>query len=295
MDLNEINIFAKVVQAGSFTGAARLLALPKSTVSAKVQSLEKRLGTSLLHRTTRKLHLTDEGDAFFKSCMKGLAELEAAEASARSHLPKGTLRVTAPLDLGVRFMPTFLSGFVERYPEISVDLVLTGRVVDLISEGIDVAVRATVLKDSTMVARKIVTDRFQLFAAPAYLERAGRPRQPQDLARHRCVRHSRTQEREWSLVKGKSQVTVPVSGVVAADELSAVVEFVRAGLGIGLFPSFIAAEGLASGALEAVLPDWHWQAGTLYLVYPAQRHLHPKVRVFVDEAFDALKKYFSVI
>lgn len=297
MDLNEISVFAKVVQAGSFTGAARALHLPKSTVSAKVQSLERRLGIALLHRTTRKLHLTTDGESFYDACKKSLAELEAAEANAqsKSQALQGVLRVTAPFDLGVRFMPGFLAGFSPRYPGLEIDLVLTGRVIDLIEEGMDVAFRATTLKDSTMVAKKVVKDAFQLFAAPGYLDRAGRPCDPRDLSSHRCIRHSRTTDGTWTLMKGKSSVTIPVSGPVQADELSAVKEFVQAGMGIGLFPQFIAADGLRAGLLEAVLPDWSWRQGTLFITYPAQRHLHPKVRVFVDEAYAALKSYFGVI
>lgn len=294
-DLNEIAIFATVVRAGSFIGAARVLGQPKSTVSAKVQALERRLGVALLQRTTRRLHLTEAGRSLFDASAKALAELEAAEAAAQSSAqsPRGLLRVTAPLDLGTRWMPGFLRRFNTLYPGIEIDLVVTGRVVDIIQEGIDVAIRASVLKDSTFIAKKITTDRFFLFASPKYLDVAGRPKRADDLVHHQCIRHSRTQKDGWKLTKGNATVEVEPHGPAMADELSVVRELVRTGLGIGLFPAFIAADAVAAGELEPVLPGWYCTVGTLYLVYPAQRFQHPKVKVFVKEASESLEAFFA--
>lgn len=295
MDLNEISIFSQVVKAGSFTGAAKQLGLPKSTVSAKVASLERRLGLSLLHRTTRQLRVTAEGDAFYRAAVKGLADLEAAEAAVVSgnQKPRGLLRVTAPLDVGTRFLPGFFVGFLERYPEIEIDLVLTGRVVDLIGEGIDVAIRASAMQDSTLVAKKVATSSFHVYGSPKYLARAGHPSHPRDLAEHRVVAHSRLFDGKWELAKGKTTVTAPVTATISVDELSAVKELVVAGLGLGLLPDFICAEGLRSGELAPVLPGWQASSHGVHLVYPAQRYKNPKVRAFVDEIAEALKEAVS--
>lgn len=294
MNLNEIAIFAKVVQAGSFTGASRRLSLPKSTVSAKVRALEERLGVSLLHRTTRKLSMTAEGQAFFNACAKGLADIEAAEATAASGglYATGLIRVTAPIDMGMHFMPGFLQGFLQRHPGIEVDLIYTGRVIDIIDEGIDVAIRASALKDSTLMARKVATSEFNIFAAPSYLATAGRPKEPKDLAKHVSVRHSRTQSNAWELVSAKSAVSVRVPSRVTADELATVKEMVVAGLGVGLMPRFICAHEVSRGELVQLMPDWHAFRSSMFLVYPAQRFPHPKVKVFTDEVAAALKGFF---
>jgi DNA-binding transcriptional LysR family regulator len=291
VDLNEVVVFARVVEAGSFTAAAQLLSLPKSTVSAKVAALERRLGVALLQRTTRRLRVTSEGEAFFKACARGLADIEAAEAHAvsGSRSPRGPIRVTTSVDLGVRFMPGFLAGFLTKYPEISVDLILTGRTLDLLAEGVDVGIRAGVMKDSSLIARKVTTSRFRVVASPAYLARVGTPKHPRDLAGHECVRHSRTQPGAWRLSSGRQTVSVDVKGRAAADELSAVRELVRAGLGIGLFPEFVAEEDVRDGRLRVLLPDWHAHQTSVYVVFPEQKFQHPRVRVFVQEVADALR------
>src|SRR4051812_8023987 len=161
--------------------------MPKSTVSAKVAGLERRLGVSLLKRTTRKLHVTPEGDDFFRSCAKALGEIEAAEAAVASGRasPKGIVSMTAPAGLG-HFLAVFLRGFLDRYPEIEVDLILTNRYVDLVGEGVDLALRAGELKDSTLVARRINTHQRGLVASPSYLEAAGALKHPDDLPSHAC-------------------------------------------------------------------------------------------------------------
>src|SRR6185295_17611582 len=186
MDLNRLAIFVRVVEASSFTGAARALGLRKSSVSRGVTRLEEELGVRLLHRTTRSLALTDAGRVYFDSVREALSGVEEATAGVKEmgHEPQGTIRVTAVPDFAATFLAPLVSRFVRRYPKIHVDLVLTSRSVDLIDEGIDIAVRGGKLKDSSLVARKIFNTDLQLFAAPSYLRRRGVPKRLRDLTAH---------------------------------------------------------------------------------------------------------------
>lgn len=294
VELNEIAVFVRVVQTGSFTKAAQSLGSPKSTVSAKIQSLERRLGVTLLHRTTRQLHPTDEGEAFFRTCAEALSMVEAAEAIAASgqKTPSGRITVTGPVDLG-RFFADFLRTFLERHKSISVDLVLTNRYVDLISEGVDVAIRAGHLKDSSLIAKRVVMNHRALYASPAYLKNAGEPRSPQDLAQHDCLRFGSPPVDEWHLVNRGRSVKVKVKGKVTVDDLSALRELTAQGHGIALIPSFSCREDLNEGRIVPVLADWKTEAAPLGVVYPTQRYQHPKVRVFVEEVASALKTFFT--
>lgn len=288
MELNDIAVFVRVVQTGSFTKAAQVLGSPKSTVSAKVQSLERRLGITLLQRTTRKLHLTDEGETFFRSCAEALSLVEAAEAIASSgqKVASGRISVTAPIDLG-RFLSEFLKGFLARYQGISIDLVLTNRYVDLIGEGIDLAIRAGPLKDSTLIAKRIIMNHRSLYASPAYLKAAGEPRTPQDLQLHQCIRFGSSSE--WNLVNRGRSARVKVKGRVAVDDLSTLRELTAEGHGIALIPAFSCREDLHQGRLAPVLGEWRTEASPLCVVYPAQKFQHPKVKVFIEEISEALR------
>ncbi|HUH02971.1 MAG TPA: LysR family transcriptional regulator, partial [Kofleriaceae bacterium] len=187
MDLNEILIFTRVVQAGSFTGAARSLEMPKSTVSRKVSELEERLGARLLQRTTRKLSLTDVGRTYFEHAARVVAEVEEAEQAVTrmQEAPRGLLRVTTPLNFG--YLGPMVASFLDRYPEVQVEIVCADRVVDLVHEGFDVAVRAGELGDSTSIARNLGALESFVIASPAFLARHGAPEQPRDLERFDCV------------------------------------------------------------------------------------------------------------
>ena len=189
MDLNEVAVFIKVVQLGSFSGAAKQLAMPNSTVSSKVSSLEKRLGVTLIQRTTRKLNITPAGQAYFNRCIQGLEEIHAAEMeiAAVQGEPQGLLRITAPIDLGSRVLPQLVSDFTNTYPKVRVELILSDRKVDLLSESVDLAIRAGDLRDSTLIAKKVGSVYFAPFASARYLKAKGIPTHPRDLRLHHCL------------------------------------------------------------------------------------------------------------
>jgi DNA-binding transcriptional LysR family regulator len=292
MDLNEMAVFVRVVQAGSFTQAARLMGSPKSTVSAKVSSLERRLGVSLLQRTTRRLHLTEAGDAFFRHCAQALASLEEAEqfVTAAQAEPQGLLRVTAPVDVGTTLLPGLLTAFLARYPKVKVELVLTARVVDLVGEGVDIAVRASPLADSSLLARKAGSTRFSAVAAPSYVAKAGKPSHPRDLAQHACLRFSKMRGDGWELQSGDKRARVAIDGPISADDLAALRELVLAGHGVALLPTFLTRDAIREKRLVQLLDGWHTRPEAVYLVHPASRFPAPKVKAFLQLAVETFEK-----
>jgi DNA-binding transcriptional LysR family regulator len=294
MDMSDIAVFVKVVEAGSFTHAALALEAPKSTVSAKVAALEKRLGVTLLKRTTRKLSVTEEGQAFFQACSQALADIEAAEhAVARSQaIPQGRLVVTSPVNMG-KFLAQFLKGFLERYPGIKVDLLLTNRYVDLIGEGVDVAIRGGTLQSSSLIARRVASNESLLVAAPEYAAKLGGLKHPRDLPQYDCLRFATRSE--WTFFKNGKPLVIPIESRVSVDEFPTLQALAEEGLGLALIPNMLVHEALASGRLVRVLADWRGDTNPMSLVYPAQRYQQPKVRVFVDECALALKASYGNI
>lgn len=292
MELSDVAAFVKVVQAGSFTQAARLLEAPKSTVSAKVATLEKRLGVTLLHRTTRQLRMTEDGETFFRACSKALADISAAEASItmQQETPKGRLVVTGPVDFG-GVLAIFLRTFLDKYPGINVDLILSNRFVDLVGENVDIAIRAGNLKDSSLLAKRLGTMRGGLYASPAYLKGAGVPKQPSDLSRHTCIRF--TGKDDWDLETKGRKVSIKVDGRTTVDQLPAIKDLVLHGLGISLLPTFFCREEVAKGLLTPVLGDWFGPPVPISIVYPAEKFQHPKTRVFIEECAIVIKKYYE--
>lgn len=294
MELSDVAVFVKVIQAGSFTEAARRLGAPKSTVSTKVSSLERRLGVTLIQRTTRKLHLTEQGTIFFQSCARALSEIESAEAFASSgqKTPQGRVILTAPAD-SAKMLAEFLKGFLSRYPAVEVDLMLTNRYVDLVGEGVDVAIRGGKLDDSSLIAKKVAYTKRALFASPTYILGSGLPKAPSDLEAHQCVLFSANRYKEWELHNGNHQVKVKVSGSVTADELNAIRELALQDFGIVLLPTFICNGDVADKRLVPVLPGWVADATPICIVYPSQKYQHPKVKVLVEEAVKHLKDHFD--
>jgi DNA-binding transcriptional LysR family regulator len=289
MDLNEIVVFARVVQAGSFTAAAAALGMPKSSVSRKVAELEERLKSRLLQRTTRTLSLTDAGRTYYEYCLRIVAEIEEAEraVSQLQDTPRGPLRVTAPLNFA--FLGPIVADFLKRYPEVQLDLVCTDRVVDLVDERFDVAIRAGALADSTLIARNLGQVPRFLVASPAYLKKHGRPRTPEDLARHQCLLFGAGRERALLRLEADGQaleLAVPVKLVVNdTDMLHAAAV---AGLGVALVPIFRCTSDLKQKRLERVLPAWKAPLTPIHAVYPSTRHLSPKVKTFVDHVQAAM-------
>ncbi|MGH8639073.1 MAG: LysR substrate-binding domain-containing protein [Burkholderiales bacterium] len=286
MDLDDIAVFVKVVQAGSFSKAARLLGMPNTTVSAKVARLEKRLGVTLIRRTTRKLHVTSAGQAYFERCMRGLAEIETAEAelSSSSVEPRGVLRITAPGDVAHGLLPPIAARYVEAYPHASLEIIVTNRVVDLVGEGVDLAIRAARLKDSTLVARKWLSFTGGLWASREYLSRRGTPKAPVDLESHEYLILSRVARDALRLSDGHRKIEVSLKGRMVTDDLDTVLALARQGSGIAGLPDFLARRYADDGTLVGVLPQWSWITGSLSFVYPSQPFLPAKVRAFIDLA-----------
>lgn len=282
--LDDVAVFTHVVQQGSFTAAAKALGLPKSTVSRRVQKLEDELGVRLLQRTTRKLRLTDAGRVFFDRGARVVAELEEAlsEVSALSEAPRGRLRVTAPVELGADRLIPVVSEYLVRYPEVQLELDLSSRIVDLVAEGYDLAIRAGHLPDSTLVARKLSESPHVLVASPAYLERRGRPGAIEALTEHCCLGVSTASGPAWSLRSARGPVEVRPNVRFVANHFEAVRRACLDGVGLALVPEFMVCVDVAAGRLERVLPDVCGPEGAVYVVYPSAQHLAPKVRAFVD-------------
>jgi len=283
MDLNEILVFARVVQAGSFTAAAAELGMPKSTVSRKVSALEERLKSRLLQRTTRKLSLTDVGRTYYDYCARIVGEVEDAERAVSSlqESPRGLLRVTAPVS--VAFLGPIVSDYLRRYPDVRIDLFCTERAVDLVEERFDVGIRAGALPDSTLIARSLGEVKWFLVATPAYLKRRGRPRSSEDLKKHDCLLFGAGLDGAGvRLESGDRSVQVAVSARLMVTDMDVLHAVATAGLGIALLPAFLCVEELRTRRLERVLADWNAPATPVHVVYPSTRHLSPKVKTFVD-------------
>lgn len=283
MDLNELFVFTKVVQAGSFIKAARELEMPKSTVSRKVSALEERLGARLLQRTTRTLSLTDVGQTYYGYAVRVVAAAEEAEVAVTQMqaAPRGPLRVTMPLNFA--HLGLAVSTFLERYPEVQLELVCADRVVDLISEGYDVAVRVGNLADSGLIARALGTLERYLVASPAFLKREGTPQRPQDLERMDCIVFGAEPARAtFTLKRGAKTAKVGVTPRLVVNDFEFLEQAVSAGLGIAMLPSFRCNAALASKKLVRVLPAWSSPHASIHAVYASTRHLSPKVKAFVD-------------
>jgi DNA-binding transcriptional LysR family regulator len=283
MDLNEILVFARVVQAGSFSAAARLLAMPKSTVSRKVSELEDRIGARLIHRTTRKLSLTDAGRIYYEHSARIVGEVEEAEqaVSRMQSAPRGLLRVTAPLSFAN--LGPIVAEYLTRYPEVQVDLTCTDRQVDLVEEGFDVAIRAGQLGDSTLVARNLGSIKRVLVAAPSYCKRNGTPRTPADLAKHACITFAPgATPNLWTLHAGGKKVEVRVTSRLNVNDFEMIRDAARAAIGIAWMPEVLCAEDLRTGRLRQVLADWCSAETPVQALYPTARHLSPKVVAFIE-------------
>lgn len=283
MDLNEILVFTKVVEAGSFVGASRALDMPKSTVSRKLSELEARLGARLLQRTTRRLSLTDVGRAFYPHAARVVAEAEEAErvVGRMQEVPRGLLRVTAPLNFG--YLGPVVASFVARYPELRLEMVCADRVVDLVEEGLDVAVRAGPLADSALIARSLGVIRNYVVASPAFIDKHGAPKEPEELERFDCIVFGAGAERSsWTLRRERKTLSVKVRARFSVNDFDFIDEAAQAGLGIALLPVFRCIEPLRTRRLVRVLPQWCSPETAVHALYPSTRHLSPKVKAFVE-------------
>ena len=283
MDLNEIAVFTRVVQAGSFTAAAKLLGMPKSTVSRKISDLEERLNARLLQRTTRKLSLTDAGRTYFDYGVRIVNEIEAAESAVGSlqEKPRGLLRVTTGTNPA--WLGDIVVEFMKRNPEVQVELLATGRTVDLVDERFDVAIRAGALADSSLVARKLGNSTSFLVATPSYLKKHRRPRTPDDLEEHACLLFGTgSMNVELSLQRDNEKAHVPVAARLLVSDFDVLYSATVAGLGIGLVPAFRCLDDLRAHRLERVLREWSAPPVPVHVVYPTARHLSAKAKSFIE-------------
>lgn len=285
--LTELATFAAVVEQGSFTGAARELSISKPVVSKRIARLEDSFGLRLLNRTTRRLSTTEAGEALYERCRHLLSEVEEAESALRplASAPRGRLRLNAPVSFGVLHLTPCLPDFLRRYPEIEVELTLSDQRINLVEEGVDLAIRISDLEDSSLRARKLAPSERILCASPEYLARHGAPQKPEDLRHHACLTYAYQRSgNRWTFRNSSGkQRQVTVSGPLSANNGDALRTACEAGLGIALLPEFLAGDAFRAGRLVCVLPDWRDLAATaVHAVYPASRNLSPKVRVFID-------------
>lgn len=281
-------VFSKVVQAGSLSSAARELGVSTSVVSRTLSALEARLGVRLVNRTTRSLHLTDEGQSYYETCQRILAEIEEADAAvtARRVEPQGVLKVAIPASFGHQHIAPLIPRFADRYPKIELALSLSDRAIHLIEEGFDLAVRIAELKDSSLAARKLAPNRRVVCASPAYLRQHGEPKTPQDLAHHNCLvagwEQGFAMTWEYKGPAGK-RGSVRVTGRYACDNWEVLREWAIAGLGVALKSTWDVRRQLEDGSLVALLPGYDFGTDVgIYAVYPHRRHLPAKTRVFID-------------
>jgi DNA-binding transcriptional LysR family regulator len=291
VDLENLSVFIGVVEAGSFTAAAKRLGVPTSTVSRRIARLEEQLGARLLQRTTRKLSLTDAGRIYFERGQRVVADAQEAErAVAETQAePSGLLRVTAPPDLSGRLWAV-IRPYLTAHPKVRIELTCTPRFVDLIEEGYDLALRGGPAPEAaTLVVRKLAELPRIMVASPDYLARAGTPRVPADLVAHQCVLfRAWSLNSHWTLKCSGQDKPVPVDGRLLLDDLDAVRWAARDGFGIAQHFAEHCREDLASGALREVLPGSCLPAGALWLVYPSRHHLRPAVRAFIDMTAERL-------
>lgn len=275
-----------VVETGSFVRAAERLSSSTSTVSRQIAELEQHLGARLLNRTTRKLSLTEGGQAFYERAVQVLADLEEAEAVAGSSAatPRGRLRLTCSFAMGVQRIAPAVASFTARYPEVSFEISVSDRITDLVEEGFDLAIRIGRVGSDQLVARRLGTMRLFVCAAPAYLRARGTPRTPADLAAHPALMYANSPNpRVWTLVGRQGEVhEVRVSGPLLSNSGDLSVAAAIAGLGLIFEPDFMVRPALDSGQLVRVLPDYESAPGEIWAVYPSRRHLSAKVRLFVD-------------
>jgi len=290
--LEAMAIFAEVVEAKGFTAAARNLGISKSAVSKQVGCLEDHLGVRLLNRTTRRLSVTEAGAAYYEACRRVVDEAESAEraVSSFSTAPRGLLKLNAPMSFGFLHLAAAIPAFHARYPQITVDAAMNDRFVDLVEEGFDLAIRIGSLRDSSLVARRLAPAHAVLCAAPAYLDRRGRPARPQDLADHDCLLYANSPNpREWQLLGPRGPQKVRIDGPLTANNGDVLCRAALGSMGIARLPTFIVGDHLRSGELEAVLPGFPQAVGGIHAVFPHSRNLSVKVRVFVD----FLTEYFG--
>lgn len=284
--------FVRIVERGSLTAAAEALETSLPSVVRTLAALEREVGVRLLNRTTRRMHLTDEGTLYLERCRSVLQSVQELEGlfSSRQSEPQGRLAITAPVLFGRRYVAPIVSEFVRRHPAVNAELLLLDRVVNLVEEGIDVGVRIGRLGDSSLVAMPVGKVRRVVCASPQYLRRHGTPRKPEDVQAHRCIRFTAVAEgHSWEFVAGRKKVAVPVTVALSSNQVDAAVEMCVGGLGLGMFLSYQVAPCQARKTLRYVLEDFEPEPLPVHVIYPHSRLQSPKVRAFVERCVQTLR------
>jgi DNA-binding transcriptional LysR family regulator len=281
----ELIVFSQVVKHSSFARAAAELGLTPSGVSRIVSRLEQQLGARLLQRTTRKLALTEAGTLFHARATRILSDLKEAETevSTSTARPRGTVRMSAPIAFGRLHIAPLLDRMLKQFPELGVDLTLTDRFVDLVEQGLDLAVRIGALPDSSLVARRICANHRILVASPEYLERRGRPKSVSDLATHECLLFTaQSRSRDWRLIGPGGPARVVANGRLCSNNAEVLIRAAREGCGIARGSTFVVAPALLAGDLVRVLAPYEFEPTAIYVAYPSARQLSRKVRAVID-------------
>jgi DNA-binding transcriptional LysR family regulator len=298
ISLENVRIFMRAVETGSFSAAGRKLRLSPSVVSYRIQLLEDHLNSRLLTRTTRSMSLTEAGRVFFERCLEVVEAVERAEASVALEggaAPRGNLHVTTPLGLGRRVIAPMLARYRTLQPHTEVRLRLSDHLLDLVQEGVDVAIRIARMEDSSFTLRKIADVRRLLCASPEYLARRGAPAVPQDLTAHDCLllRFPGSQQFRWTLDFQGEAVTIPITGPLDADDGDVLTQWALDGLGIVLKPLFEVAPLIAEGRLVEVLPEAPPLPVTLGILYPTRRMLPPRTKSFIDLSVEEMRRHLT--
>jgi len=283
--LTSIRAFTKVVQHDSFAAAARELRLSRSAVSKYIIDLEEDLGVQLLVRTTRSARPTENGQAYYERCIAILADLEEADLAVTrlQAEPRGLLRVNAPMSFGTLHLGRAIADFMERYPQLQIQLVLSDQLIDPVQEGFDVTLRIADLPSSSLIARKIAPALRVVCAAPSYLAKRGIPLHPAELREHDCLDYGYLATgNQWKLTGPDGDHWIPIQGTLCTNNAEILKDVALHGCGIALLPTFIAGADLQQGRLVGILADYKAPALSLYAIYPQTRHLAVKVRLFID-------------
>ncbi|WP_375753835.1 LysR family transcriptional regulator [Vibrio sp. HN007] len=294
--LSAMRTFIRVVQSGSFSAAAREQNTSQATISKKVAALENKLGVKLITRANRDHSLTEAGSSYYEHCMSVISEIDEMDANVRSQVssPKGILRIAAPAPLGRIVLSPLIAEFLREYPDIEIDMSLEERHIDLIAEGIDVAIRARALDDSSMIARSLFENPQILVATPEYISKAGIPGTPIDLKRHNCIVYTLKKTRSnWHFNYDGKDIAVPVSGSFRSNNGETNLELALSGLGITQLPIWMVDEYLRTGKLIQVLKEYDAGNIPINAIYPQNRYVPLKVRCFIDFIRDRLKSNYA--
>jgi len=291
-NLNDILIFTKVAEQGSFTAAAERLEIPKSSVSRAVARLEKRLRAQLLHRSTRRLSLTEIGQRYYEYCRRIIDELEQANSIVEHYQtePSGLLRISAPYILGQAFLGPIVAEFLSAYPAVQCRLELSNRRVDLIEEGIDLCIRVGRLRDSSLSMTHLGRAQTNLFASPGYLAQRDKPQRPTDLAQHVLLHLGDSLPKAWMLKQQQTEVEITIAPRLICNDAQVLMANAIAHQGIAVLPSFTAQAAVEAGLLLPLLPDWQVNRVEINALYPTYKDLSPSVRAFLEIAKAALKQ-----